>query len=72
MRLVGSGIVAARVQSDLAFRVPGKILERLVDNGQAVKNGQPLMRIDPADLRLAARTRGGGCRGRGARTPDGG
>jgi RND family efflux transporter MFP subunit len=50
-----TGIVAARVQSDLAFRVPGKVLERLVDNGQAVKNGQPLMRIDPADLRLAAR-----------------
>jgi multidrug efflux pump subunit AcrA (membrane-fusion protein) len=26
-----SGIVAARVQSDLGFRVPGKVLERLVD-----------------------------------------
>jgi len=50
-----TGIVAARVQSDLAFRVPGKILERLVDTGQAVKRGQPLMRIDPADLRLAVR-----------------
>src|SRR5438067_13844758 len=50
-----TGIVAARVQSDLGFRVPGKVLERLVDTGQAVKNGQPLMRIDPADLRLAAR-----------------
>ena len=50
-----TGIVAARVQSDLGFRVPGKILERLVDAGQAVKRGQPLMRIDPADLRLAAR-----------------
>ena len=32
-----------------------RLAERLVDNGQAVKNGQPLMRIDPADLRLAAR-----------------
>ena len=50
-----TGIVAARVQSDLGFRVPGKILERLVDTGQAVKSGQPLMRIDPTDLRLAAR-----------------
>ncbi len=50
-----TGIVAARVQSDLGFRVPGKILERLVDTGQAVKRGQPLMRIDPTDLRLAAR-----------------
>jgi RND family efflux transporter MFP subunit len=50
-----TGIVAARVQSDLGFRVSGKILERLVDAGQAVKRGQPLMRIDPTDLRLAAR-----------------
>jgi RND family efflux transporter MFP subunit len=50
-----TGIVAARVQSDLGFRVSGKILERLVDTGQTVKRGQPLMRIDPTDLRLAAR-----------------
>src|SRR6185369_17441960 len=50
-----SGVVAARVQSDLGFRVPGKVLERLVDAGQAVKRGQALMRIDPTDLRLAMR-----------------
>jgi RND family efflux transporter MFP subunit len=50
-----TGIVAARVQSDLGFRVPGKVLERLVDTGQAVKRGQPLMRIDPTDLKLAKR-----------------
>jgi RND family efflux transporter MFP subunit len=50
-----TGIVAARVQSDLGFRVPGKVLERLVDTGQTVKRGQALMRIDPADLRLATR-----------------
>jgi RND family efflux transporter MFP subunit len=48
-----SGVVAARVQSDLGFRVPGKIQERLVDTGQTVKRGQPLMRIDPTDLSLA-------------------
>ena len=52
-----TGIVAARVQSDLGFRVPGKVLERLVDTGQAVKRGQSLMRIDPTDLRLARRAR---------------
>ena len=52
-----TGIVAARVQSDLGFRVPGKILERLVDTGQTVTRGQPLMRIDPADLKLASRAR---------------
>lgn len=48
-----TGTVAARVQSDLGFRVSGKVLERLVDAGQAVKRGQALMRIDPADLKLA-------------------
>src|SRR5437867_5879643 len=50
-----TGIVAARVQSDLGFRVSGKVLERLVDTGQTVKRGQPLMRLDPTDLRLATR-----------------
>lgn len=49
-----TGTVAARVQSDLGFRVSGKVLERLVDGGQTVKRGQPLMRMDPVDLKLAA------------------
>jgi RND family efflux transporter MFP subunit len=50
-----TGVVAARVQSDLGFRVPGKVTERLVDAGQTVKRGQALMRIDPVDLGLQAR-----------------
>ncbi|WP_116322620.1 MULTISPECIES: efflux RND transporter periplasmic adaptor subunit [unclassified Cupriavidus] len=49
-----TGIVATRIQGDLGFRVAGKVVERLVDTGQAVKRGQPLMRIDPNDLKLAA------------------
>lgn len=49
-----TGTVAARVQSDMGFRVSGKVLERLVDAGQTVKRGQPLLRIDPVDLKLAA------------------
>jgi RND family efflux transporter MFP subunit len=49
-----TGIVEARVQSDLGFRVAGKILERSVDVGQWVQKGQPLMRLDPEDLRLSA------------------
>lgn len=48
-----TGVIGARVQSDLGFRVAGKIVERLVDVGQQVKAGQPLMRIDETDLRLA-------------------
>jgi RND family efflux transporter MFP subunit len=50
-----TGTIAARVQSDLGFRVPGKVLERLVDAGQSVRRGQALMRIDPVDLKLAMR-----------------
>ena len=49
-----TGVVEARVQSDLGFRVGGKILERSVDVGQRVQKGQPLMRLDPEDLRLSA------------------
>lgn len=52
-----TGTIAARVQTNLGFRVPGKIVERLVDVGQQVKAGQPLMRIDQTDLRLALAAR---------------
>ena len=48
-----TGVVEARVQSDLGFRVGGKILERLVDVGQRVRKGQVLMRLDSVDLELA-------------------
>lgn len=50
-----TGVVAARVQSDLGFRVGGKVIERLVNAGQVVRRGQPLMRIDGTDLALATR-----------------
>ena len=49
-----TGVVAAKVQSDLGFRVAGKIKERLVDTGQMVNRGQVLLRLDPIDLQLAA------------------
>ena len=42
------------MQSDLGFRVGGKILERSVNVGQRVQKGQVLMRLDPEDLRLSA------------------
>jgi RND family efflux transporter MFP subunit len=48
-----TGVVEARVQSDLGFRVTGKILERSVDVGQRVQKGQILMRLDSVDLKLS-------------------
>jgi RND family efflux transporter MFP subunit len=48
-----TGVVAARVQSNVGFRVGGKVVERLVDVGQRVVAGQPLIRIDGVDLGLA-------------------
>ena len=44
-----SGVVGARVQSDLGFRIPGKIVQRMVDTGELVRKGQPLLRMDPTD-----------------------
>lgn len=48
-----TGVVAARVQSNLGFRVSGKVTERLVDIGQTVRAGQPLMRLDATDFQHA-------------------
>jgi multidrug efflux system membrane fusion protein len=52
-RDVYSGELRARYESDLAFRVGGKLLARLADAGTRVKKGQVLARLDPEDARLA-------------------
>ena len=44
-----TGVVSARVESDLGFRVPGKVTKRFVDTGQFVRAGQLLMTIDRTD-----------------------
>lgn len=46
------GAVHARVETDLAFRVPGKILRRAVDLGARVKPDEALATLDPQDTRL--------------------
>lgn len=51
------GLVSARVESPLAFRVGGKIDTRHVQNGEHVKKGQLLMTLDPKDLQLDHRAR---------------
>jgi RND family efflux transporter MFP subunit len=51
-----TGAVTARVQSDLGFRVTGKVTRRMVDVGQIVVSGQPLMQIDITDYLHAITT----------------
>lgn len=47
-----SGTWRPRIESELAFRVGGKVSARLVELGQAVRAGQPLARLDAADVQL--------------------
>ena len=49
---VYTGVVTARVESNMGFRVSGKVIERIVDVGQEVRKGQVLMRLDRNDLQL--------------------
>lgn len=51
---VYTGEVRARHETDLGFRIGGKLVERLVDVGARVKPGQVLARLDPQDTQLAA------------------
>jgi multidrug efflux system membrane fusion protein len=52
-RDVYSGEVRARYETDLAFRIAGKIAARPVDAGARVSKGQALARLDPQDAKLA-------------------
>lgn len=51
---VFTGVISARIESDIGFRVDGKVLSRLVDVGERVERGEPLARLDPVDLTLSA------------------
>jgi RND family efflux transporter MFP subunit len=46
------GAIRARLESDLGFRVQGKVAKRLVDVGDAVRQGDALATLDEADLGL--------------------
>jgi RND family efflux transporter MFP subunit len=46
------GVVRARYETDLGFRVAGKIVTRIVNVGDRVKVGDVVARLDPEDLRL--------------------
>ena len=51
-----TGVVAARTESDLGFRVSGKVIERKVDPGQPVNRGDTLLVLDIAAFDLALRS----------------
>lgn len=51
---VYAGEVRARIETDIAFRVGGKLTERKVDVGAVVGPGTLLALLDPADARLVA------------------
>src|SRR6201991_2987942 len=48
------GTIKPRIETDMGFRVPGKIAKRLVEVGQTVDVGQPLATLDEVDLQLQA------------------
>src|SRR3979411_104762 len=48
------GSIRPRIETDMGFRVPGKVAKRLVEVGQTVDVGQPLATLDEVDLKLQA------------------
>jgi RND family efflux transporter MFP subunit len=48
------GVVRARHETDLGFRVAGKIVTRRVNVGDRVRAGEVVAQLDPEDLRLQA------------------
>src|SRR5579859_5543684 len=48
------GTIKPRIETDMGFRVPGKVAKRLVEVGQTVEIGQPLATLDEVDLKLQA------------------
>src|SRR3989337_1356922 len=48
------GTIRPRIETDMGFRVPGKVAKRLVEVGKPVDIGQPLATLDEVDLKLQA------------------
>ena len=48
------GTIKPRIESDLGFRVAGKVAKRLVEIGQTIDIGQSLATLDEVDLKLQA------------------
>lgn len=50
-----AGTIESQIQVDLAFRIGGRVTERLVNVGDTVKAGQEIARLDPTDEENALR-----------------
>src|ERR1700732_3603268 len=48
------GTIRPRIETDMGFRVPGRVATRLVEVGETVEIGQPLATLDEVDLKLQA------------------
>jgi len=48
------GTIKPRIETDLGFRVSGKVAKRVVEVGDVVDAGQPLALLDESDLKLQA------------------
>src|SRR6202023_4079846 len=46
------GVVRARYETDLGFRVAGKIVARVVNAGDRIPIGDVIARLDPEDLNV--------------------
>ena len=51
-----TGVIEARAEAELGFRIAGKLVERKVDVGDHVQAGDVLARLDDQDQRNALRT----------------
>ena len=58
-RIMVSGNIEL-TEVNIAFKTPGRLVERTVDEGDAVKKGQVVARLDRDQLLRPARARGGG------------
>jgi RND family efflux transporter MFP subunit len=50
-----TAVIRPRIESGLGFRIPGKVVRRMVENGQRVRHDEPLAQLDDADFRLQLR-----------------
>lgn len=49
--VLGTGTLEARLQTIVSSKIPGRIFEMLVDEGDEVKEGQVLLRLDDVEIK---------------------